>query len=426
MFAEYKTEYEKLLSLTNLSVRPYTDSKTELKRSLERISTFLETVGSPEKKLKIIHVAGTSGKGSVVNMLREILHEDGRAVGAYLSPHTTTYLERFFYKDTLIDPEVLGKSMKHLLEKYEHFLNFHSTPLSFFELSTCLAFYALKQAGAEWLILETGCGGRFDATNIIPTPRVAVITNIGKDHTEFLGNTLSSIATAKAGIIKKGGTVFCGETRPSLKKIFCKEAIKQDSALFFVPPPSKRHVFEELGAHQQHNAAVCMKVARELGIEKKTIQAAFRKTKTLPCRFELIEDKPRIILDGAHSPKKIEATVTLVKTLPKPIHIVFGCTATKDAEGMLKILSKVATRITTTRFKTSFRKAALPHALIELVPEAKQSSAFLDFEDALKHAKKRSHGRGTIVVTGSLYLAGEIRSLWVSEEDILKSKSSAK
>ncbi len=424
MFPEYKKQYKRLLSLSNLNLHAYTDVKADLKHSLKRIRAFLKLLGSPEKKMQIIHVAGTSGKGSVVNMLREVLHADGRKVGAYLSPHTTSYVERFYISEELIDPNQLAKNIKDMLEVYEAFLKKNDIPLSFFELSTCLTFLSLERAGMDWCVLETGCGGRYDATNAIPTPRVAVITNIGKDHTELLGGTLAKIAKAKAGIIKKKGIVYCGETRPSLKKVFCKEAIKKDAALFFVSPPSKRLVFEELGAHQQHNAKLVEKVAQEIGIKADVIEKSLKTTLPLPCRFEMMQRKPRVILDGAHSPQKIKSTAALMKSLPKPVHVIFGCTASKDAEAMLKELSAVASRVSVTRFSTTFRKAALPNALLKLVPPGKRSGSFLRQEDALGHAMDRSKGRGTIVVTGSLYLAGEMRSKWISEEDILKNRSS--
>ncbi len=404
-------------------MRSYTDNPKELARSLERVKLLLSKLGDPHKKLEIIHVAGTSGKGSVVNYLHEILRADGKKVASYTSPHTTSYLERFRVNDRLIDPKLLTDCIDELYEAYQKLLAEDPDELSFFELSTVLAFLAFQRAGADWCVLETGCGGRSDATNIIATPRVAVITNIDKDHTEILGTALTDIAFEKAGIIKKGGVVFCGETRPVLKKVFMKEAVEKDAALFFVNPPSAKKVPSAYGRHQQHNAALAEAAALEIGVSPEVITTALQTIIPLPCRFETIQSKPLIILDGAHNLAKIKTTVDLIKSLNQSVHIIFGCTATKDAGGMLKMLQPVAKTITTTRFATNFRKAANPAVLLASVPKAKRAGFFLDHHEALAHVKKvaKSHA---IVVTGSLYLAGEIRANWVTEEEILANRSS--
>jgi dihydrofolate synthase/folylpolyglutamate synthase len=423
MTANFHTTYKKLLSLNNLQVSNYTDSPKELARSLKRVKSLLNRLGDPQKKLEIIHIAGTSGKGSVVNYLHEILRADGRSVASYTSPHTTSYLERFRVGDKLIDPKILIACIDELFEAYQKMLADEPDELSFFELSTVLAFFAFHRAGAEWCVLETGCGGRSDATNIIPTPRVAVITNIDKDHTEILGTALTDIAYEKAGIIKKGGVVFCGETRPVLKKVFMKEAVEKDAALFFVNPPSAKKVPNKYGRHQQHNAALAEAAALEVGVAPEVIVNSLQTTIPLPCRFEAIQTKPLIILDGAHNLAKIKTTVDLIKALNQPVHVVFGCTATKDAAGMLKLLSPVAKTITTTRFATNFRKVANPATLLASVPKAKRAGFFLDHAEALIYAKKIAKS-SPIVITGSLYLAGEMRAAWVSEDEILAKHSS--
>ncbi len=423
MSTEFQTAYKKLLSLNNLQVHNYSDSPRELARSLDRVRSLLSALGNPEKKLEIIHVAGTSGKGSVVNYLHEILLADGKAVASYSSPHTTTYLERFRVNDKLIDPKLLAKSINELIATYEKMLAQEPDELSFFELSTCLAFYAFVQAGAKWCVLETGCGGRSDATNIILTPRVAVITNIDKDHTEILGTALTDIASEKAGIIKKGGMVFCGETRPALKKIFMREAVEKDAALFFVNPPSAKKVRSEFGRHQQHNAALAEAAALEVGVSPEVITKALETSRPLPCRFESMQIKPLIILDGAHNLAKMKTTVDLIKTIGQPVHIIFGCTATKDAIGMIKLLQPVAKTITTTRFDTTFRKAANPATLLADVSKAKRAGFFLDHSQALAHVKKIAKNQ-PIVVTGSLYLSGEMRENWITEEEIIANQTS--
>ena len=415
--------FDRLISLGNLQVGSYTDSKEDLVRSLDRVRRFLLEIGSPQKKLSFVHIAGTSGKGSVANYLHEILHADGRKVGTYTSPHTTTYLERFRTEEKLIDPALLTSCINELFTAYEKHLAKYPDSLSYFELSTCLAFYAFAKAGMEWCVLETGCGGRWDATNVIQAPTVAVITNIDKDHTEILGNSLSLIAFEKAGIIKRGSTVFCGETRPTLKKIFMNEAVEKATALFFVPPPSAKKVPDALGRHQQHNAALAEAAAKELGIKEEVIAKALEHTQPLPCRFETIQQEPLIILDGAHNVAKMKTTITLMQRLGEKAHIIFGCTATKDAEAMIDLLLPVAKTITTTRFTTTSRKASNPAILLSKIPKAKRANFFLDPLEAIRYVQSIAQDR-PILATGSLYLAGELRTLWIPESQILKNRSS--
>ncbi|MFH1712289.1 MAG: Mur ligase family protein [Patescibacteria group bacterium] len=423
MTTDFQKAYEQLLSLTNLQLKQYTDSKQELHRSMKRTRAFLNALGAPDKNLKIIHVTGTSGKGSVVNMLHEILLANGRSVATYTSPHTTSFLERFRLNDKLIDPNKLAGYIAKVLKTYEKFLQDNSD-LSFFELSTCIALYAFEKSSAQWCVLEVGCGGRFDATNVIGTPEIAIITNIDKDHTEILGSSLSQIAYEKAGIIKKDGTVLCGEMRSSLKKIFTDEAIKKSAALFFVPPPLKNIVDNNRGAHQQHNAALARRAALELEIDEKTIDLALKNVRNLPCRFETMQQNPLVILDGAHSPAKIKALVPMITSLGRPVRLLFGCTATKDVKEMLDIISPIAKSITTARFSTTFRKAFNPAILLKMVPKRKQAGYFLQAQDAFNHVKQLIEKDEIIIVTGSLFLTGELRENWVSEEDILNNRSS--
>ena len=424
MFENYYKTYNDFLSLTNLLVKPYCDSLAELRHSLERTEAFLDMLGAPQEKLKFVHVGGTSGKGSVSNYLHQILLKDGRKVGTYTSPHTTSYLERFRINNKLISPSKLAEYMRDVIKTYEAFLKKEKGTPSYFELSTCLALYAFEREGAEWCVLEVGCGGRYDATNVIPAPEVAIITNIDKDHTQLLGNSLSSIAKEKAGIIKRGSTILCGEQRPKLKEIFKKEAIKHNAALFFVSKSDVQYVPIDFGEHQQQNAMLAARGAQELGISDSIIESVLKNAKALPCRFELISEKPMIILDGAHSPVKIQACVERIQDLFGQAHVVFGCTASKDATKMMNTLLPAAKSIATTRFSTTHRKAANPYELLSSVPKKQQNGYYLNTVDALKAARVQCKKGDAIVVTGSLFLAGELREQWISESDILKSQTS--
>lgn len=424
IYSQYKNSYEEFLSLSNLCQKQFSDSKNELIKSLKRTELFLEALGSPHKKLKIIHVAGTSGKGSVAYSIHQMLVADNKKVGTYLSPHTTTFLERFQFNNELLPAKDLISSINKLIKAYEKFLQTHETPLSFFELSTCLSLFAFQNAGAEWCVLEAGCGGRWDATNVIPTPKIAIITNIDKDHTDLLGDTLAKIAYEKAGIIKKDGIVFCGETRPKIKKVFMDEAIKNNAALFFINPPFENLIDTEHGEHQQHNISLAIATAKEIQISDKAIEYVLDNLKRLPCRFETMQNSPLIILDGAHSPAKIASTVKRIKSLKKPVHLIFGCAANKDVSAMLDLLIPHVSKVTTTRFQMTERKATNPAVLLKLIPKEKQSGAFLNHVDALEHSAKKLKKDEIIIITGSLFLSGEMRAKWINEEKIIQNQNS--
>jgi len=424
LFEQYKQSYESFLSLANLCQKQFSDSTLELKKSLKRTEQFLDALGSPHKKLKIIHVAGTSGKGSVAYSIHQMLVADNKKVGTYLSPHTTTFLERFQFSNELLPAKDLISSINKLTKVYEKFLETHDAPLSFFELSTCLSLFAFQNAGAQWCVLEAGCGGRWDATNVIPTPVIAVITNIDKDHTDILGDTLAKIAYEKAGIIKKDEIIFCGETRPKIKKVFMDEAIKNNAALFFINPPFENLIGANHGEHQQHNISLAIAAAKEIQISNSAIELVLKNLKRLPCRFETMQKSPMIILDGAHSPAKIASTVKHIKTLKKPVHLIFGCAANKDVSSMLDLLIPHVAKVTTTRFQMTERKTANPAELLKLIPKTKQSGVFLDHSDALAHAKKTIKSDEIIIVTGSLFLSGEMRAQWIGEEKIISNQNS--
>lgn len=415
---KYHALYNQFISLTNLHTVAYTSSEKTLRDSLRRVKAFLAFLGKPEEHMKFIHVTGTSGKGSVTHMLHTILHASHKTVASYTSPHTTTYLERFSYQDGLVPTETLNASMEFVMHAYGDFLK-QESPLSFFELSFCLAMHTFASLEVEWCVLEVGCGGRFDATNVIPTPEIAIITNVNKDHVEILGNTLPEIAYEKAGIIKKHSIVFCGELRPKLKSVFKKEAVEQDAALFFIPPPKDPILPEALGNKQQHNAALVYAAAQELQIEHDVIQQALQHIQPLPCRFETMQNNPRVILDGAHSEAKLQFTADQIKKLDGDIHIIYGSGVQKDAS-LLNILAPYAKTIHTTRYSTTFRKAANPHVLMNAVPKNKRGQVFMYAPDALQTILPTLKKSDILLITGSLYLSGELREHWVSEKQILK------
>lgn len=417
MFERYHAANKKLLSLMNIEQVWKHTSKATLEASLKRVRQLLRRLGNPEQAMKFVHVTGTSGKGSVTYIMHEILRRSGEKVASYSSPHTTSYLERFRIDDRLARPDALAAAIEVVIDAHEqHVLAGHEA-LTMFELNACTALLLFQREGVDWCVLEVGMGGRYDATNVIPSPVVAIITNINLDHTDFLGPTKIHIAKEKAGIIKPGCLVVTGETAVGPLKVIRAEAKKRKTPLLVIP--------NETGDHLEHNADICRAAGLLIGMSPLVIELAIENTPRLPCRLEVIQEHPRVILDGAHNVAKMQATIAHVKRMRKgKVQVIFGCKGTKDAAAMAKELTQVADSVRATRFTEGHGAPVNPLQVLKLFPDKLQVSAYLFPHDALTDALKVAKKSDTILITGSLYLAGELRTHWRSEKQILKARKS--
>lgn len=394
-------------------------SPAALKASIKRLQQMLDRLGNPERKIKFIHVTGTSGKGSVTALIHDILLADHRTVASYTSPHTTTFVERFRINKQLIHPGDLAKNIDDVLLHHRKHIKAGGEALTYFELATCIAFVAFAEAKVEWCVLEVGLGGRWDSTNIIPKKEVAVITNIDFDHTDILGKTKEKIAREKAGIITKATrTAISGVREPRVRSIIEAAARSAKVPLLIVPSPNDNHLL--------HNALLASAAARSVDVSPAIIERAIAKHHRLPCRFETIQRNPLVILDGAHNVAKMQATVREVRAMlgKKKLNVIFGCKEDKDAGKILNLLSPIATSITSTQYKEGRGSPISPIKLLSMVPRAKRELAFTNSREALEHVLKTAKNNDAILITGSLYLAGEMRTGWVSEENILRHQSS--
>lgn len=419
----YQDAVDQFIALSNFYNPTKTNSRKILDRRLKNVRLFLDQLQKPDTHYKIIHVTGTSGKGTVANLLKYALHIQGIKVGALISPHTTTFLERFQWQNQLAPVDKLIESIQEITHIYHEYLK-KNDPLSFFDLNFILSCVLYSKLKAEYVIIEVGCGGRYDGTNAIEHSELSIITNINKDHTHILGNTLEEIAYEKAGIIKQDGLVIVGETRPKLKKIFCDEAIQNHAALFFVPASEADQYAPWKTLEMNHNLKIAQKALQELYLENTLTDHYLQNYQNLPCRFEKISDQPLIILDGSHNPSKMQATANLIKDLKKPMIAIFGCGTSKDQINMIKKLSPHITKIHTSRHNVLISKAHNPFTLLKQIPSSKRGEAFLNPKHALQHCLDnlpKDHG---IIITGSLYLAGEIRKNWISEKDIIAQETS--
>lgn len=390
---------------------------------ITRTRHLLAELGNPELGFRYIHVGGTAGKGSVTVMLHSILHKAGKRVGAYISPHVTTLAERTLINGRLasVDDIVWAwKKVNHAIASIKRKKGGAFIP-SYFEANVAMSMLLFKKYKLSWIILEVGCGGEFDATNVIPVPHVTVITNVYLDHTQLLGKTRKKIAQTKSGIIKRGTTVISGETDPSIRRIIKEKARENKASCLFI---SKQYQgsLALIGPHQQHNAAIAQAAARQINIPEKYIISGLKETK-LPARFEIMQRHPFLILDGAHNPDKIKALKNTLTTVPySNVYAVVGIGDNKNIRQMLRLFIPKCTRII---FSQSHQTNPKPATTAYLYKTAKRLfpkrkfGAEPNVRRALDLCLTKATKNDLILVTGSLYLAGEARKIWISEKKIL-------
>ena len=396
---------------------------------LERMNQLLDLIGHPEKDLKCIHIAGTNGKGSTASMSANILRKAGYTVGLYTSPYIFKFHERMQVNGECISDEELIEICGEIKEKADAM----ERQPSEFELVTCIAFEYFKRHNCDLIALEVGLGGEYDATNTIGSPEVAVLTNIGLDHVEVLGNTMEKIAETKSKIIKPGCHCVTYREPESVEAVFearCKEVgakwIKADfDSIELLSAslegqvlnwgPYKELNLPLLGQHQLKNAATVLTVMmalRERGwqISDEAIREGLA-TVFWPGRFELVARKPLFIVDGGHNPQCIEALVNNVRDYlgDRKLVILTGVLADKDYNEMYRDMVPFATEIVT-------MTPPNPRALT-----AQDLKAYLDqfgkpvyacdtIDEGVKLAKAKAGEDGVVLAYGSLYMVGDIEN----------------
>lgn len=302
---------------------------------LERISAILELLGNPHDKLKCIQVAGTNGKGSVCTMLASVLKEAGYKTGLYTSPHIFDYTERIKINGVDISKDDFAEYYSEITKIAEEY----NIDLTEFEILTAVMFKCFADNSIDIAVIETGLGGRFDATNVIKTNLCAVITHIDLDHTDRLGDTKDKIAFEKAGIIKPDSMVITSEGYEAIR-----DKADEVNAMFILTSPFVSPEFTEAltlkGNHQQENLALVLTVIQSVfpNISDETILNGLAKVKN-PCRFQYIKEK-KLIVDGAHNPNCFQALRDNLDMFFPDVkrNYVFGCLNTKDYKSMLEYI----------------------------------------------------------------------------------------
>ena len=429
-----------IIGLTNFGIRP----------GLDRIKLLMEALGNPERRLKFIHVAGTNGKGSVCAYLTSVLRKAKYDVGTFTSPYLTSYANRLQYNGQDIDDETLLRRVNRIKPEADKLAGTEWGAPTMFEITTALAIlYYATVAFPDYVVWETGLGGRLDVTNIV-SPIVTVITNVGHDHMDLLGPTIADIAREKAGIIKAGVPIITAAGHPEAAEIiretaeskkatlyalgdqftFQTESVRENEQIFGFQGPFRRVQSLTVtlnGAHQLANAAVAvmtLEVLRQyyaLIVDDEDLEAGLRET-SWPGRLEMVSRSPRILLDGAHNPEGMEALAAALRDIYSfdRLNVMIAMMPNKNHEHSLRhILPMVDTLVIT---EPDFHKkmaaedlAAVANRLKaelggprDIVVEPDWRRALTLLRDASSQAP--SQGNTLSVVTGTLYLIADVRS----------------
>ena len=401
-------------------------SKTRL--GLDRITVLLEKLGNPQKELKFVHVAGSNGKGSTCAMLEAILRAAGYRTGFYISPYIEDFCERIQVSGKNIPREDLAR----LTEQVKAAADQMDDHPSQFELVTAVGMLYFKEQHCDIVVLEVGMGGEFDATNVIDSPEVAVITNIGLEHTEYLGDTLEKIAAAKGGIIKPGCHVVCYESADQvlsvIRDICSQKEVPMTVALSsqIIPVSSdlsgqefswkgNSYHLNLLGPHQLRNASVVLETVsalREAGwnIPEESVHEGLSSV-TWPARMEILSRSPLVILDGGHNPQCWEALSKALRQLlsGRKAVLLTGVLADKEYNLLPGYFEDIAQEYICVT-PVSDRALSSEDLASFLSEKGAKATPFSEISDGIRAAMTAAGPDGIVVIFGSLYLAGAVRS----------------
>lgn len=428
----------------------------EPRLGLERVQALLDLVGHPERKSKVIHIAGTNGKGSTIAHLYQLLRSQGLSIGIFSSPYMMAYEEQM----TINQEPILTEELSKYIERYQQIFSEHGNTsqikgITEFELVTVIAYDYFAQEAVDWVIMETGLGGLLDSTNVC-LPELTGITTIGLDHQAILGETLAEIAQQKAGIIKAGAPLVTGKIDRQALQVIQAQADKvavptyqfgqdyQVSPLTDENPASEGETFRYhspfadspidqanfrtplLGEQQIENAGMALALFEVLAdkyhwtYEVGQIQAALDHT-FIAGRMEKLTDNPRIILDGAHNPHAIQRLVDNLQSrfADKQIDMLFACINTKDIQTMLDQLHQLplaSFNLTQFEHDNAFSSTELQGYLQEGDQFISDWKAFVD--QYLQEAQAKDTQQSLLVITGSLYFLSQIRPYLIERLDL--------
>ena len=400
-----------------------------------RIKAFLENIGSPHKNLKVIHIAGTNGKGSTVSFIKDILKEDYK-VGSFVSPHLITYCDRIKIGDTEISQEDFAELGDFIIEKEKDIVEKYGD-LNLFEFLTIMAIIYFEREGVDLSILEVGMGGRADSTNIFTSREklISIITSISMDHMEYLGDTIEEIADAKAGIIQEDDLVVTTNRDPKILGVIEKEAKEKSAEVFYTKDLESEILRSDLrgidfklkldreeedfqltqiGYYQVENAIgaiYALYLLNKRGILKISLDDIKKriKTSTWKGRMEIVSRDPLIILDGAHNFDGIKRLVESLDNFKfKKLHLIMSILADKEHKKMLEEISSYTDEVVFVNL--DYKRGTSPEELSREASDYGLKGQVMTIDEALDYYKKTYEDGDLILITGSLYFVSEARS----------------
>ena len=360
---------------------------------------LLAQLGHPERGLNFIHLAGTNGKGSTAAAIDSILREAGFFSGLYTSPHLVEFRERFRCGGVMVEKELLGKSVEAVMRAIGKWPS-RGRP-TFFEATTAVALQIFREAKVDFVVWETGLGGRLDATNVV-MPECCVLTSLGRDHETILGKGWANLGMEKAGILKRGVPVFSAPWPKAAEKILAARAKKLRCPWQVVKPLAKSEKFLPLvGGHQRQNLALAVAVGRYLGLPESMLRRGLERT-FWPGRFQRLPGRGRVVVDGAHNLEGVKVAMETWRNMfgKNPERVIFGCLRDKPAELMLGEIRKTGAELWGVELNDSRGMSPLewgvhPDRLWSCVSEALQE-------------EQRDPLTGGTLILGSLVLVGEV------------------
>lgn len=396
----------------------YSLERFGVKLGLEVMEQVLRVIGNPEKDLKIIHIAGTNGKGSTAAMIESIIRTSGYKTGLYTSPHLIRFNERIRVDGKQIEDEEIAFIVKDIKEACKE----NNLQPTFFEFTTALALKYFADKKPDYVVLETGMGGKLDATNIVK-PLLSIITNVTIDHTNYLGTTTMEIALKKSKVIKENTPFITAEASDKIIDLFKEECAVNKAAYYNINDEYEVKILESdlnhqifrinddkyelsiIGEHQVINACIAIKASELLGIDKEHVKKGLKLAKWNG-RLEIVSKEPLVILEGAHNVAGMEQLKQFLdRHLPR-VSLVIGMSEDKEHEEMIKKIEPFAEKIILTKAKF---KGTNPSNLKKYF--SKKVDIVLDVKEAVKKAMKESHDL-PVLVTGSLYMIGEAKEFF--------------
>ena len=400
-----------------------------------RIKKFLENIGSPHKNLKVIHIAGTNGKGSTLSFIKDILKEDYK-VGSFVSPHLITYCDRIKIGDTEISQADFAELGEFIIEKEKDIVEEYGD-LNLFEFLTIMAIIYFEREKVDLAILEVGMGGRADSTNIFTSREklISIITSISMDHMEYLGDTIEEIADAKAGIIQEDGLVVTTNRDPKILGVIEREAREKSAEVFYTKDLASEILKSDLrgidfkvklddveeefhltqiGDYQVENAIgaiYALYLLNKRGILKISLEEIKERIKssTWKGRMEIVSRDPLIILDGAHNFDGIKRLVESLDNFKfKKLHLIMSILADKEHKKMLEEIASYTDEVVFVNL--DYKRGTSPEELSREASEYGLKGQVMTIDDALDYYKKSYQEGDLILITGSLYFVSEARS----------------